>query len=178
MRSKDWSRVFTGLALTIPPAMVARAETYLTEEQACRVLFPKTKLIPQWVELSAEQVKKIAKKSGERVLKPKVRVWRGPSNEAMIVDEVVGKHEFITYAVAIASDGSVKGIEILEYKETYGYEVRRAEWRKNFVGKTIRDPIRLEKDIPNISGATLSSVHVTNGVRRVLNTYEVLKQKA
>src|SRR5215207_8767180 len=37
-----------------------------------------------------------------------------------IVDEVVGKHEFITYATAIAPDRSVLGVEILVYRETYG----------------------------------------------------------
>jgi hypothetical protein len=31
--------------------------------------------------------------------------------------------------------------------------------------------------VQNISGATLSSAHVTNGVRRVLQTYELLKNR-
>ncbi len=178
MRSRDWSRLLAGIALTAPVAHVARAETYVTEAQVADILFQGTKLEPQTVELTAAQMKEITKKSGERVLSSKVHVWWGPSREALIVDEVVGKHEFITYAVGIAPDGTVKGVEIMDYRETYGYEVRRADWRRLFVGKSTKDPLRLEKDIPNISGATLSSSHVTNGVRRVLNTYEVIKPKA
>ena len=54
-----------------------------------------------------------------------------------------------------------------------GYEVRNPEWRKQFVGKTAADPLRLNADIRNISGATLSSRHVTDGVKRVLATYAV-----
>jgi hypothetical protein len=176
-RSKDWSRVLAGLALIAPAAVVARAETYLTEDQVAALLFPGVKLAPQWTELTAEQIKTIQKASGERVLKPRVRVWWGPQKQALFIDEVVGKHEFITYAVAVASDGAVQGVEIMDYKETYGYEVRRPQWRKQFVGKTSKSPLKLEKDIQNISGATLSSAHVTNGVRRVLQTYEILKDK-
>lgn len=70
-------------------------------------------------------------------------------------------------------DGSVKQIEILEYRETYGSEVRGAAWRQQFVGKTAASPVRLNKDIANITGATLSSKHITDGVRRVLAVYDL-----
>jgi FMN-binding protein len=44
---------------------------------------------------------------------------------------------------------------------------------EQFVGKTASAPLKLDADIRNISGATLSSRHVTEGVRRLLATYEV-----
>ena len=96
------------------------------------------------------------------------RIWQGPNGSWLIIDEVVGKHEMITYAVGIAPNGSVKGIEILEYVESYGYEVADSQWRKQFIGKTAGDPVKLNQDIQNISGATLSSKHLTDGVKRVL----------
>lgn len=177
MDSKTFSKLIAGIALTVPAPYVARAETYLTEEQAAQLLFSEIKLNPQWVDLSSEQTARIQSLSGERVLSPRVRVLWGPDREALILDRVIGKHELITYAVAISSEGNIKGIEILDYRETYGYEIRRAPWRKQFVGKTSRDAIQLNRDIQNISGATLSSTHVTDGVRRVLRTYEVLREK-
>ena len=178
MRSKDWNRIFAGIALTAPMAYVAHAETYLTENQAANVLFPGVTLAPQWIDLTTEQIKAIAKASGEKPLEPRARVFWGPNREALIIDKVLGKHEVITYAVAINPDGKVKGIEIMDYREMYGTQVRDAAWRKNFIGKGPQDPLRLDKDIPNISGATLSSKHITDGVRRVLETYEILKAKA
>ena len=167
MRSNNWNKLLAGLVIA-PLPFVARAETYLTETQAAAVLFPGIPLEPRWMELSKDDIKQI-KKTGndDQVLKPKVRVLWGPN-----------KHEFITYAVAIDAPGQVKGIEILDYRETYGYQIRDKEWRQKFVGKTAADPLKLDKDIPNISGATLSSKHVTDGVRRVLQTYEILKAKA
>jgi Na+-translocating ferredoxin:NAD+ oxidoreductase RnfG subunit len=84
---------------------------------------------------------------------------------------VVGKHEYITYAVGINPNGTVKQIEIMQYNESYGYEVRNASWRAQFVGKSARSPLQLNGDIKNISGATLSSKHITDGVKRLLQKY-------
>ena len=79
----------------------------------------------------------------------------------------------ITYAVAINPNGSIAGIEVLEYVESYGYEVAEAQWRKQFVGKTANDPIKLNQDIQNIGGATLSCKHLTDGVKRVTVLYNL-----
>src|SRR5260221_13373395 len=66
----------------------------------------------------------------------------------------------------------------LEYRESHGGQVRDAKWRAQFAGKSIADPLQLDRDIRNISGATLSCRHVTDGVKRVLAMYEShLKQR-
>lgn len=80
----------------------------------------------------------------------------------------------ITYAVALTAKGAVKQVEILEYNESYGGQVRDAAWRQQFVGKTLSSPVALNKDIKNISGATLSSKHVTDGVKRILQFHHLV----
>ena len=177
MRARHWNKILIGLTLAAPVPYVAYAEIYLTEQQAANILFPGVVLKSSWIDLTSDEIKAIQKNSGERVLTPHVRTWWGPNHEVVIIDRVLGKHEYITYAVAISAEGEVKGVEIIEYRETYGGEIREVGWRKKFVGKTLRDPLKIDKDIPNISGATLSSVHITNGVRRLLHTYEILKTK-
>ena len=177
MRPGDWSRVLLGLTAMAPIPYVAYAEIYLNENQAADILFPGAQLKAGWMELTPSEMKSIEKASGKKVSSSRVRVWWGPDKEALIIDRVLGKHEFITYAVAIYSDGKVKGIEIMEYRETYGGQIREEEWRKQFVEKRLNDPLKLDKDIKNISGATLSCLHVTDGVRRILHTYELLKSK-
>jgi Na+-translocating ferredoxin:NAD+ oxidoreductase RnfG subunit len=52
--------------------------------------------------------------------------------------------------------------------------VRDAAWRKVFVGKTLKDRFELDNDVPNISGATLSSRNVMNGVKRLLAFQQVV----
>ena len=89
-----------------------------------------------------------------------------------IIDEVYGKHEYITYAVALEADGRVRQIEILVYRESYGYEIRNPAWRAQFIGKKHGDPVSLDEDIKNISGATMSCRHISQGVKRLLATYD------
>jgi len=149
------------------------ATTYLTVEQAQQTIFPGATLTQAFVTLTDDQKREIERRSGVEVSNKAVRLWKVGSGGYFIVDEVIGKHEFITYAIGLNADGSVKQIEIVVYRESYGYEVRNAAWRRQFVGKTTGDAVRLNQDIRNISGATLSSRHVADGVRRVLATYVV-----
>ena len=104
------------------------------------------------------------------------RIWRTPDCSFFIIDEVIGKHEHIKYAIGINVDGAVREIEIMEYTESYGYEVRNESWRKQFVGKTASMPIKLNKDIDNISGATLSCKHLADGVKRVMVMYDLVSK--
>ena len=149
------------------------ATTYLTVEQAQQTIFPGATLTQAFVTLTDDQKREIERRSGVEVSNKAVRLWKVGSGGYFIVDEVIGKHEFITYAIGLNADGSVKQIEIVVYRESYGYEVRNAAWRRQFVGKTTENAVRLDQDIRNISGATLSSRHVADGVRRVLATYVV-----
>lgn len=95
---------------------------------------------------------------------------------SVVVDEVIGKYERIRYAVALNMDASVRAVEILSYSESHGSEVRLAAWRKQFVGKTAVSTLRLGEDIANISGATLSCTHITDGVRRIVTAVAALRQ--
>jgi Na+-translocating ferredoxin:NAD+ oxidoreductase RnfG subunit len=145
MKASQWA--------LIPLAVIsssAHATTYLTVEQAQRAIFPGASFAATG-------------RSG---------VWRASNGSYLVVDRVVGKHEFITMAVGINANGTVKQIEIMDYKESYGYEVRDAAWRAQFVGKSASSPLQLNADIRNISGATLSSKHVTDGVKRILQRYQ------
>lgn len=141
---------FIAAPLVVIPA--AHATTYLTVEQAQQVLFP------------GESFKPVD-------LKRKEKVWRANAGW-FVVDEVLGKHELITYAVGLDAQGRVRGIEILDYRESHGGEIRDPKWRLQFAGKTVHDPLQLDRDIRNISGATLSCRHVTDGVKRILAMYE------
>jgi Na+-translocating ferredoxin:NAD+ oxidoreductase RnfG subunit len=119
----------------------------------------------------------IEKAADVRVRNPEVSAWRVSSGGQplgwFLVDEVLGKHEFITYAVALDMSGAVRGIEILDYRESHGGQVRDAKWRAQFTGKRAGAPLALDNDIANISGATLSCKHIADGVRRLLAAYEV-----
>jgi FMN-binding protein len=170
---KDWIPFIAAPVTLAGAAVPGFANTYLTVEQAQQAIFPGASLTPSKITLTAEQQKNIESRSGVRVRARELQVWKVSGGGWFIVDEVLGKHEYITYALGLGPSGAVKQIEILDYRETYGYEVREASWRQQFVGKTAAAPLKLDADIRNISGATLTSRHVTEGVRRLLATYDI-----
>ena len=103
------------------------------------------------------------------------RVWKAEAGGKVagffIFDRVVGKHLYIDYAVALTPSGAVHSVEILQYRESYGGEIRSPSWLAQFVGKTSSSSLKINGDIRNIAGATLSSTHVTEGVKKVLAAY-------
>jgi Na+-translocating ferredoxin:NAD+ oxidoreductase RnfG subunit len=86
----------------------------------------------------------------------------------VVVDEVVGKFELIGFAVGLTPAFAVKQVEILAYRESHGHEIRQAAWRAQFDGKGPSAPLKVGEDIQNISGATLSCTHVTDGVHLIV----------
>ena len=166
------SLLIAGLAATTAP-IVAHAKIYVSVEQAQKILIPNKPLVKNLIIITDELQDKMRSASSIRHPFQGDRIWKAADGSWFIVDEVVGKHEMITYAVALSPSGAVTGIEILEYVESYGYEVAEAQWRNQFVGKTASDPIKLNQDIQNIGGATLSCKHLTDGVKRVAVLYDI-----
>jgi Na+-translocating ferredoxin:NAD+ oxidoreductase RnfG subunit len=157
-------------ALVAPSAFAVQ---YLTVDQAQRAIFPGKSFAAAPIKLAPSQRKTIEQASGVRVLHDEPQVWRVSGGGWFIVEEVVGKHEFITYAAGINADGSVKQIEVMDYRETYGGQIRDQKWRTQFVCKTSKSTLELDNDIKNIRGATLSCRHITDGVKRLLAFYEI-----
>jgi hypothetical protein len=169
--------VLVALPISALVAPSAFAVQYLTVDQAQRAIYPGKSFTAALVKLTSIQRKAIEQASGVRVLHDEQHVWRVSGGGWFIVDEVVGKHEFITYAAGLNADGSVKQIEIMDYRETYGGQIRDQKWRAQFVGKNSKSTLKLDSDIKNISGATLSCRHITDGVKRLLAFYDIaLKQ--
>jgi Na+-translocating ferredoxin:NAD+ oxidoreductase RnfG subunit len=173
---------FAPLAIILPaglaPIAPLHAAEYLTVPVAQKELFPEAdRFVDASLTLTDAQRDEIKKLSGVRQREQHQPVWRAEQNGGLlgwfIVDEVIGKHEFITYATAISPDRHVLGVEVLVYRETYGYQVRDASWRGQFKGKTLADAFKLDQDITNITGATLSSRNVMNGVKRLLALAQV-----
>ena len=88
-------------------------------------------------------------------------------------DRGIGKHEYIDLAIALSSTGSIKGIEILNYRESYGGDVRHKRWRAQFTGFTHNKKIRIDREVMSITGATLSCRHIVEGMNRILHTWDI-----
>jgi len=152
---------------------------YMSLEQAQGLIFAQAQeFVPAPVTLTPDQIERIERQSGVKVRGPRQQAWEARSGGKLIgwfiVDQVIGKHDLITYAAGINLDGSLRQFQVIEYREAYGYQVRELRWRDQFVGKTIADPLKVGTDIVNISGATMSCQHVTEGIKRLLAFFEVV----
>lgn len=149
-----WVRYALPAAAVVSVASSAYAVQYLSIEEAQKAAFPAA---THFSEVQAG------------------RVWKaeagGKAIGYFVFDRVVGKHLYIDYAVALTAAGAVQKVEILQYRESYGGEIRSPSWLAQFVGKTSGNALKINGDIRNIAGATLSSTHVTEGVKRILAAY-------
>lgn len=70
----------------------------------------------------------------------------------------------IRFNLGIDKEGKLVSLTIVSHSETAGLGARITEesYRKQFIGKTISDSF----DVDNISGATISSLAMENGVKR------------
>jgi Na+-translocating ferredoxin:NAD+ oxidoreductase RnfG subunit len=169
MMMHDGWRILPLAALVVAPAYAAE---YMTVEAAQRAAFPDASaFVPVPVSLTADaraRLAEVAQSPGAR----DPRVWRAMAGRKYLgtffADMVIGKQEYIGYALALDATGRVLRLDVLEYRETHGWEIRNERWRAQFLGKTAADPVQVSRDIANISGATLSCRHVTDGVRRLL----------
>jgi len=107
------------------------------------------------------------------------RIWRAEAGSRVIgffiFDRVIGKHLYIDYSVALDTGGRIRQVDILQYRESYGGGIRSPSWLAQFVGKSSASPLQVGNDIRNISGATLSSHHVTEGIQRIMTIADRLK---
>src|SRR5437764_839289 len=111
--------------------------------------------------LSVAQAQKQAFPSATSFVAIDGRAWKAQAGSSVlgvfVVDHVIGKHLFIDYSVALEPSGRIKRVDILQYRESYGGEVREASWLSQFAGKSTGNTLKVNQDIRNISGATLSS---------------------
>ena len=176
---------FVLTAISAPLALAsgsAFAAQYLSVEQAQQVIFPEANAFkPTTLSLNLEQMQQVEKLAGVPARSVAWRVIAAYQGDKLlghiVLDDVIGKFELISYAVGLQPDASVRQVEILTYRESHGFEIKNANWRKQFVGKNASTGLKVGEGVANISGATLSCAHVTDGVRRIAAIAQIALKK-
>ena len=84
----------------------------------------------------------------------RIRYWTVGDRSAWVLNEI-GKERPITMGILIDGD-EIKNVEILEYRESRGGEVRHSFFTAQFLGLSLTDDKQLSGRVDGISGATLS----------------------
>ena len=153
---------------------------YLTLGQAQNLLFPGATFTKDFHTLTDSQINQIVSEVDVKVWNRKLRIWQVSTGGWFIIDQVKGKDDWVSYALGLDETGAVTGIEILECWEQYN-QIRLPEWRAQFMGARHGEFIgtrygRMQEgsEIQTITGTTLSSVHITEGITRLLATFAVI----
>ncbi|MGQ0666261.1 MAG: FMN-binding protein [Nitrospiraceae bacterium] len=149
------------------------AEVFMSEEEGVKVMLPKSERVRKDViKLSAEKKTQIEERIGWKFPEQSFEVYIGETGTQIdgyaLVQNTIGKHKPMTYLVGIDSTGHVSDIELLVFRESRGSEIRQKRFNAQYEGKTVLDPVRINKDIINISGATMSVRSMSAGIKRVL----------
>ena len=148
-------------------------QVYLTEEAALKSVFPGCDEIRRRVwKIDPKSKSRIESRTGWTLAESSVTVFEGfaagePQGKAMIAEEI-GKFKPITFIVKQGNDGRVERVEVMVYREAVGAEVRRQRFSRQFRGKKAGDPLRINRDILNVTGATMSVQAMTAGVKKAL----------
>jgi len=164
--------IFVGLLSALLSAS-SSGETLLTEPEALKIVFPKSQSVETQVRtLTESQREDLQKKTSMRFAEKEYRFFIGHGKEgidayAVIMNEI-GKHEYITFIVGISPKGEIRDVAVMDYRETRGWEVKEQRFLRQFRGKNLADPITVDRDIANYTGATLSSHAIARGVKKAL----------
>lgn len=149
------------------------AEVFMTEEDAVKIMLAGSDRVRKDViRLSREKKDAIEQRIGWKFPEESFELYIGETVDRIdgyaMVHNTIGKHKHMTYMVGVDNRGACTDVELLVFREAKGSEVRRKRFNAQYEGKTVSDPIRINKDIINITGATMSVRSISAGVKRVL----------
>lgn len=94
----------------------------------------------------------------------------------VVVGEEKGKYRPITYMAGIDTALRIVDVRVLIYRESRGGEIRHTRFLKQYRGKSLESPLRINRDIVNITGATISVNALNVGVRKALAVADFLNR--
>ena len=151
-------------------------QVYLTKKQAFEIAFPGADEIKKerfWP--TKEEILAIEKIYMYKIYETRFTFYTGIKNGksmgSMLIDNIIGKSFPITFMTVLNTDGTVRDVEIMVYREPQGWEVRYKSFRSQFYGK---DTSSNSNEILSISGATLSVRAIKSGVYKAMAAYKIL----
>lgn len=141
------------------------AEVYLSAEEATQNIFPTLEKYDIESRIVDNQEFKIFTVfAGDKIIG-----WS-------VVLEEMGKIKPITFLVGIDIQGEVLGVRILEYRDMFGSGIKRRSFLRQFQGKSLKDPLRVGRDIDAVTSATISSEAAARAVKKSLEVIQGTKK--
>jgi FAD:protein FMN transferase len=163
----------TASAVMAASAVPASGEVYLNEAQALAIILGEKAIVRREQKTLDEALRaKLERSSNLRFPESSytffIAARDGQAEKYAMQMNEIGKTEPITFMVGMSPEGKVSEIVIMVFRENRGWEVKEKRFLNQFRGKTLRNSVRVDEDIINYTGATLSSKAVARGVKKAL----------
>jgi len=160
-------------AVMTASAVPAAGEVYLNEAQALAIILGQKAIVRKEQKTLDETLRTKLERSGnlrfpEASYTFFIATQAGQAEKYAIQMKEIGKTEPLTFMVGMSPEGKVTEVVIMVFRENRGWEVKEKRFLNQFRGKMLRNSIRVDEDIINYTGATLSSKAVARGVKRAL----------
>ncbi|HSE83623.1 MAG TPA: FMN-binding protein [Thermodesulfobacteriota bacterium] len=153
------------------------SKVYMTRDKALSVTFPEADRIEKkTVFLTEEQSRKIESLAKTELESKLYTFYAGKKGEETLGYAVIDTHvlrtKTETLMIVINPDGTLRQVEILAFFEPQDY-MPTGNWLNLFQGEPLNGSLWLGRDIPNITGATITSNSLVKSVRRIMAVFEV-----
>ncbi|MCI1279697.1 MAG: FMN-binding protein [Nitrospira sp.] len=148
-------------------------EEFMTEDEAVKAILPQSQRIrKETLRLAQDKKSTVEQRIGWKFPEDSFDLYIGETGDKVdgyaMIHNTIGKYKPMTYMVGVDPKGNCTDVELLVFRDAKGSEVGKKRFNSQYDGKTVSDPIRINKDIINISGATMSVRSMSAGVKRVL----------
>lgn len=161
------------LFLAPPLAAQEEVQVLLTEAEALKIALPGAeKILDRPITLDGEVLAAVQDRLKRKDVETAHRLFIGLKGGApmgyAVVTEEIGKYLPITFMVGVDTSGRCADVAVMVHREKIGTECSKRRYLDQIKGKTLADPIRRNRDLLTVSGATLSCDGVARGVRKAL----------
>lgn len=137
--------------------------------------------VPDWFRVSLPDSTRASLASGLKAktsVADTLHIGRVQTDEGpryIIPDIAPSRSEHFSYLLYLDGRKQIAGIDILEYRENYGYEIDYPFFREQFHGMSHPRKILFGRTIQNISGATISARSLTWSVHDLMLILNTIK---
>ncbi len=172
------SALLLGLAwpalLSLTPGLSANGKVYMTRSQALSRAFPSaTSFLERRHVLTKKEKSSLEKKLQRKLSERGYLTWlaldgKGKPLGFVVMTAEVGRTEPFFLMLAMDCNGKLLHIDVLEYREPRGSEVRHQSFLRRFKGVELANAAKKLRKVPVIPGATLSCHSVNRAVKKSL----------
>jgi len=166
---------------SIACSLLSHAQSDLIEGDLLkRFLAGSEKITTREIKLTEDKRQAIEERFGRRVREFRYTFYIGKSKGnidayCFVVSEQ-GKHGPISFSIVITPSGEIRDLAVIKSMEVKGAKIGKKRFLRQFIGKSLNDPLRLKKDIDAVTGATISSKAATWAAKKALVIWGELKK--